>query len=156
MVFYCKMDAGFERGVERLYSISGEKEDPFIILEQAKENCPRLVKRCISKISLSKDLLETRLFLSRSLVLRCSRKTSASSMRTIAFHEVARSRAACRFSSTIAGDIPSSPQLIVYRGLLVISATLSVKIISGFPLEMNCDDGPTCGKGLANSRNSMQ
>jgi hypothetical protein len=77
-------------------------------------------------LSLRQHSLETSPFRSRSCKLLCSRKISASSIRTMAFQVVAKSSASFKLLSTNLGSTPSSPQVMVYSGRLVWSATLSV------------------------------
>jgi hypothetical protein len=68
----------------------------------------------------------TSAFRSSSPAVLVTRKRSASSMRTIAFHLTARWNIARRPRSATSAFVPSSLVLTAYRGLFVSSETLSM------------------------------
>jgi hypothetical protein len=94
-------------------------------------------KRKPSKYSRMRRKMETSLLRSRSLVERASRKTSASSRRSTAFHFVVMERICFRVCSTLSGFVSMWPADIMYSGTFMASATASaVRVLStpGGPL----------------------
>jgi hypothetical protein len=72
------------------------------------------------------DLLDTSLLRSRSLGLRCSKKTSASSRSRIAFHFVTISSIFDNSVSRLAGLSPKSPADMEYSGIRIVSDTVHI------------------------------
>ena len=124
-----EVNAGFEGEVEGGDAVGGEEDDALVVFQGAEEDCGD--GQCMSVPNgFDEDVRDTKQLRVRSCAVRCSRKTSASSMSTIAFQVVASMSAVFRLDSTDSGVTPSSPELMTYSGRRAWSAIHSaVKVL---------------------------